>query len=99
MAMMGGEQGAKRQKVSSEEVREFLAGAAPTLQPALAHCGGGEAEEEGCQWAAPIGDVAQLATALDGGQAASHLHQVAEKMEPWLPPLGSCEGRCLGRMS
>eukprot|EP01043_Picozoa_sp_COSAG02_P009591 COSAG02_NODE_328_length_24547_cov_4.124141_9_plen_42_part_00 len=33
--MMGGEQGAKRQKVSSEEVREFLAGAAPTVQPAL----------------------------------------------------------------
>ena len=33
LAMMGGEQGAKRQKVSSEEVREFLAGAAPTLQP------------------------------------------------------------------
>ena len=61
LAMMGGEQGAKRQKVSSEEVREFLAGAAPTLQPALAHCGGGEAEEEGRQWAAPIGDVAQLA--------------------------------------
>ena len=65
----------KRQKLTQEELREFLDGAAPSLQPELARrAGEAEVGAGGRHWAAPISHMAQLAGALDGGRAATDLH-------------------------
>ena len=87
----------KRQKLTQEELREFLDGAAPSLQPELARrAGEAEVGAGGRHWAAPISHMAQLAGALDGGRAATDLRAVAARLEPWLPPLGSLP-RCCNR--